>query len=148
MMKSKYVNIEHPTILIDGVRFDNLLNDLYKDGHFLGLIPMMTDWINLRDEAAFVLRRFESSQKKIILPILMCPDDCDLSCTIVVTEVIIGEDEVVWNRIGIDSSNVGIPYNYELIGTTVDWLPGFPKMTFDKDEYYEKLREIYRPINE
>ena len=147
-MKSKYVNAEHPTILIDGVPLDNLLHDLYPDDLLLGLIPMMTDWIDLREEAIFVLGRFQSDQERVILPILMCPDDCDLSCTLIVADVIKSDNEVVWNRIGIDSSNIGIPYNYELIGTEVNWLVRVAEMTFEKEDYFEKLREIYRSIKE
>ncbi len=82
MLKSKYVSVEHPTILVDGVSLDLLLHNLYPDNLYLGLIPTITDWIHLKEEVELVISRFYSNLEKVILPILMCPDDFDLICTI------------------------------------------------------------------
>ncbi|MCK6073914.1 hypothetical protein [Paenibacillus silvae] len=116
---SKYINVEHPVISIDGIPLDLYLHNLYPDNLYLGLIPTITDWIGLKEEAELVLRRFISEEEIIILPILMCPDDCDLTCTLIVAEVLKSDDQVIWRRIGVDSSNLGIPYNYELVGKEV-----------------------------
>lgn len=37
----------------------------------------------------------------VSLPVLICPDDMDFSCTVIVAKVIYTEDEVIWDRIGI-----------------------------------------------
>jgi hypothetical protein len=149
LLKSKYVNVEHPTILIDGVPLDLHLHEYYPDNlYYLGLIPTITDWIGLKEEAELVLSRFYSDKEKVFLPILMCPDDCDLTCTVIVAEVIMKDNQVIWNRLGVDSSKLGIPYNYELIGTEVIWLSLVPEMKFDRNTYYENLKSIYRPVNE
>lgn len=76
----------------------------------------------------------------------MCPDDCDLICTIIVAEVIKTDNQVIWHRLGVDSSKLGIPYNYELIGTEVNWLDLVPEMKFNINIYIENLNSIYRPI--
>lgn len=96
MQRSKYVDLEHPVILIDGTPLDLYLNNLYPDNLYLGLIPTITDWIGLKEETELVLDRFYSDHEKVILPILMCPDDCDLICTIVVAEVIKKDNQVLW----------------------------------------------------
>ncbi|MBD3922937.1 hypothetical protein H8B09_29790 [Paenibacillus sp. PR3] len=148
MLKSKYASVEHPTILIDGIALDIYLHSLYPNDLYLGIIPTITDWIDLKDEAKFVLSRFQSNHERVILPILMCPDDCDLTCTVIVAEVINRDNEVVWCRIGVDASKLGIPYNYERIGTDVNWLELVPEMIFDKTSYFENMKHVYRPINE
>lgn len=146
MQTSKYVNVGHPVITIDGIPFDLYLHNLYPDNLYLGLIPTITDWIGLKEEAEFVLRRFISEEEIVILPILMCPDDCDLTCTLIVAEVLKSDDQVIWRRIGVDSSNLGIPYNYELVGKEVTWLDLVPEMKFSNDKYIENLKTIYKPI--
>nr|WP_154892428.1 hypothetical protein [Paenibacillus xylanexedens] len=146
MQTSKYVNVEHPVITIDGIPLDLYLHNLYPDNLYLGLIPTITDWIGLREEAELVLRRFISEEEIVILPILMCPDDCDLTCTLIVAEVLKTDHQVIWRRIGVDSSNLGIPYNYELVGQEVTWLDLVPEMKFSKDKYIENLETIYKQI--
>ncbi|WP_019639177.1 hypothetical protein [Paenibacillus fonticola] len=146
MQRSKYVDLEHPVILIDGTPLDLYLNNLYPDNLYLGLIPTITDWIGLKEETELVLDRFYSDHEKVILPILMCPDDCDLICTIVVAEVIKKDNQVLWNRLGVDLSKLGIPYNYELVGTEVDWLNLVPKMKFDRNNYIENLKTVYKRL--
>ncbi|WP_217504867.1 hypothetical protein [Paenibacillus taichungensis] len=146
MFKSKYACTEHPTIIIDGVPFDLYLHNLYPDNLFLGLVPTITDWIHMKEEAIFVLSRFHSEQETVILPILMCPDDCDLICTVIVAEVIINNNQIIWKRVGTDISNLGLTSQYELIGTEVNWLNSVPEMIFDKNTYLENLKLIYKPI--
>src|SRR5690349_2430886 len=42
--------------------------------------------------------------------------------------------------------NLGIPYNYELIGTEVNWLNSVPEMIFDKNTYLESFKLIIKPV--
>ncbi|CAM3050601.1 hypothetical protein PATA110615_14590 [Paenibacillus taichungensis] len=100
----------------------------------------------MKEEAIFVLSRFHSEQETVILPILMCPDDCDLICTVIVAEVIINNNQIIWKRVGTDISNLGLTSQYELIGTEVNWLNSVPEMIFDKNTYLENLKLIYKPI--
>jgi hypothetical protein len=40
-IKSKYSDIEHPTITIDGVPLDLILHKHYPSKNFLGLVPTL-----------------------------------------------------------------------------------------------------------
>ncbi|MGG3507706.1 hypothetical protein ABES58_19750 [Paenibacillus lautus] len=79
-----------------------------------------------------------------ILPILMCPDDCDLSCTIVVVEVESVDDVVKWRRFGIDKNNPKelIEQN-RFLETKVKWLDLVSSMTFSRKDY-KTLDKIYK----
>ncbi|MBA9087892.1 hypothetical protein FHR92_004385 [Fontibacillus solani] len=142
-MESKYVKAEHPIILVDGISLDKIIDEQYPDRFFLGLIPTIVDWMTLRKEAYLVQRRFNTSQGIHILPILMCPDDCDLTCTLIVAEVEVSEKLVKWKRIGVDTSRYDESCVYEeYIGTEVEWLDKIPELIFRKEDY-EQLNIIY-----
>ncbi len=78
------------------------------------------------------------------MPVLMCPDDCDLSCTVIVAEVETGDKYIKWNRLGIDKSNPRelIEKNIFLV-TGVEWLDKVPQMSFSK-ESYRCIERIYK----
>ena len=130
--KSEYSNEPHLTINVDGKPLDKILHELYPDKNLIGLVPTLLDWLEDPKERKLVWERFESKQKEVV-PILMCPDDIDLWCTIVNVEVEKTESSVKWLRIGIDSGNSdNMP---DSIGTTVEWFDKIEPMEFEKAEY-------------
>ncbi len=75
---------------------DEYLKDL---GSFMGLCPAWSKELDFKGDVHFVwelIRRDNST----ILPILLCPDDLDFSCTVIVVEVEKTKDFVYWNRVG------------------------------------------------
>ncbi len=140
--KSIYVQDEHPTIIIDGTSLDELLQNAYPDQLLRGLIPMIVDWMDSK-EAKLVVERFYSDVSPSILPVLMCPDDCDLSCTIIVAEVIRSNDKIIWNRTGYDNSECNQNTGMIDIGTKVKWFDKVNCMIFDRETYYTSLGSIY-----
>ncbi|QLG42071.1 MULTISPECIES: hypothetical protein [unclassified Paenibacillus] len=143
-MKSKYVKEAHPIIYVDGKPLDHILNELYPDDLFLGLIPTIVDWMSVDEESNIVENTFNATDEVKIVPILMCPDDCDLSCSLIVAEVETTLDQVRWNRIGIDLNNPKDLINRnEFLETGVKWLDKVPKMTF-LNEDYKTLEKIYK----
>ncbi|WP_410511541.1 hypothetical protein PaeBR_15855 [Paenibacillus sp. BR2-3] len=140
-LKSQYIQDEHYNIVIDGIAFDVRLNEFYPNNHYLGLIPVMIDWLSSEEERKLAQSRYRSTMNPEILPILMCPDDCDLYCTVIVAEVMIKDEEIIWNRIGLDTSQLS--NNIEDLGEEVQWLGLVPTMRFKKEEYYYALNLIY-----
>jgi hypothetical protein len=142
-MKSKYCDSDHYCIVVDGMPLDSILQSINSEGDYQGLIPTILDWIDEPREKSFVLSRYKSPEQIVMLPILMCPDDCDLWCTLVVVEVVKESSLIKWNRIGLDRS-IGeeLIIGYECIGTRVDWLANFPSMTFKQEEYYAQINKL------
>lgn len=72
---------EHLSIYIDGKRLDEILAKEVKED-YLGLIPA---WLNFYDTTSasdlkakqYVWKQTKLSDKPVILPILLCPDDFD-----------------------------------------------------------------------
>ncbi|PZD97228.1 hypothetical protein DNH61_03575 [Paenibacillus sambharensis] len=139
MSKSEYTTQEHLNILIDNKPLDIVLHELYPDGLFLGLVPTLVDWLDSKEEVELVYSRFVSGKGQVILPILMCPDDCDFSCTVIVAEVDTKDDFVIWNRVGIDNSE---RKDISDTGTIVEWLEKVPAFCFDITDY-KQLERIY-----
>jgi len=135
------LKVDHPIISIDGIPLDFYLHNLYPDSLYLGLIPTIIDWITVQEDTEIILSRYYSEEETSILPILMCPDDCDLSCTVIVAEILKTDNLVIWRRIGVDNSKYGTP-----IGSEVLWLDLVPEMKFNSRDYFEKLNIIYKNI--
>ncbi|WP_379196893.1 hypothetical protein [Paenibacillus sp. GCM10012306] len=143
-MKSLYCEDEHFCIVIDNIPLDILLHTIYPEDEFQGLIPTILDWVDEPRERSFLLSRYHSVQQVEMLPILMCPDDCDLWCTLIIAEVVRMDDSTVkWNRIGRDrSTRKDMIDSYECIGTSVEWLGKIPSMRFNQSEYYAQLNKL------
>ena len=58
-----------------------------------------SDEYDFKGDSEFV--RFALNQNKAIIPILLCPDDFDFSCIVIVVDVDKQEDKVRWKRIGL-----------------------------------------------
>lgn len=138
--KSEYSKEPHLTINVDGKPLDKILHELYPDKNIIGLVPTMLDWLEDPKERKLVWARFESEQKQVV-PILMCPDDIDLWCTVINVEVEKTENTVKWLRVGIDSGNSDNMPNS--IGTNVEWFDKIEPMEFDKVEY-EKFSSDFK----
>ncbi|RAK70756.1 hypothetical protein DLM85_04825 [Hymenobacter edaphi] len=66
----------------------------------------------------------------------MCPDDLDLSCTVVAAEVVIEEEIVRWTRIGWDATTSPDPAD---CCREMQWLPLIPAFAFNRAEYQRCL---------
>lgn len=141
---SKYLKDAHPTILIDDKPLDQFFGEYYPNDFIPGLIPMIVDWMNLDEESKLVEYVYDSTDKTKILPILMCPDDCDLSCTIIVAEVETTNNQIKWNRIGIDRNNPKeVIDKKKFLKIGIEWIDNVPIMIFNKEEYMS-LEKIYK----
>jgi hypothetical protein len=73
----------------------------------------------------------------------MCPDDCDLWCTVIIAKVITLNSHVSWDKIGIDrSTRDELLSGYDFIGSRIEWLDLIPQYVFDLDEYRTEINKI------
>lgn len=141
MRQSKFAADKHFAIVIDDVALDEWLHHLYPSRHLLGMIPTLFDWIDDPDTTTFLQSRYQSAKPVEILPIMICPDDCDLSCTVIVAKVVQAGEHVIWEQVGIDHSDIS--GDYQWVGSQVEWLTKVPPLVFDKAGYYAELNKIY-----
>lgn len=141
-LKTEFVEKEHLSILIDDTPLDLLIADEDDNGelHSVGLVPTLLDWMTDEKERKVTWDRILPDEgKKAIAPILMCPDDCDLVCTVVVAEVETRGNAVIWRRIGLDyGDKFGKP---EKVGKEVEWLE-LPEFRFQLADYKKAINQF------
>lgn len=75
-------------------------------GSFLGLLPAWGGKLAVQWENDFVWE-MANSREELNVPILVCEDDCDLSCIVIVVQIRKVGNTVYWDRIGVlNHSNV------------------------------------------
>ncbi|WP_371365958.1 hypothetical protein SRRS_05200 [Sporomusa rhizae] len=140
---TEYVNGEHLMIFVDDIRLDKWLSSKLDDKNYLGLIPTWLGWlVNPKEQEYVWIKTKLCETKTTIVPMLICPDDLDFSCTIIVCEVKYTDTSVQWTRIGIDRT--GRP-NY--IGRDIEWLENVPSLHFLRQQYEDCLNEFMHDCN-
>ena len=105
-----------------------------------GIVPTLLNWLSDEKEREVVWQRvFPQKGAVERLPILMCSEDIDLWCTLIMVEVEMDEQYVYWNRFGLEDSDARTP---EEIGKSVRWFSGIPKMCFNRKEFEEVVNKF------
>lgn len=133
---SKYIEQPHKLLVVDGTPLDVLLDAACPDRNLLGLVPALLDWLSGAGERELVRERIlPAIGGSAIAPVLMCPDDLDLWCTVVVAEVAREASVVWWRRIGVDVTKVEPGDLLPAIGDRVDWMDGLGPFCFETAAY-------------
>jgi hypothetical protein len=117
---------------------DELLNTYYPDRDFLGLVPSLLDWLMVMDdEFRLIWDRATTKSGSTLVPILLCPDDFDLWCTVIVAEVEITDKVVKWNKLGLERTDRDLLFeSINNFGQTIEWLPEIGHFMFNKTDYF------------
>ena len=122
---------------IDGYWLDEKLEELYPGNMYKGMIPTLVYWMERKDEKDIVWKRILPEENDTtICPILMCPDDNDFSCTLIVAEIKNCGNVIKWSRLGLDKSK---EWEAEKVGTKVDWFDKLTDLNFTKDDYLKMI---------
>lgn len=84
---------------------------------------------------------YENVAISTVVPILICPDDLDLVCNVVMVEQVVSADKVVWTRFGYAFNHI-----HDVV-TSVVWetSPSAPHLSFPLSEFekaYDDLKEL------
>lgn len=136
---SKFSTEPHLNLWIDGEPMQEWLHRLVPEAGMEGLVPAWLGWLNDPAEREIVRQRMvPRSGETQRVPLLVCPDDLDFSCTVVIAEVTATEDEVIWERLGLDTSRSEDPSE---VGSQVDWF-AIPAIRFPRGEYLECVKSF------
>ena len=140
--KPKFASTEQPVLAIDGVPvyqwvksqiFDTDGND---DTHTL--VPAQT-WLYDQDESRIAWELLEPTHEgATIAPLLVCPDDMDLNCTVVVVEQIVDKKTVEWRRFGLSINHING------VVTSVRWSELEQRAIFDRTQFEEAFLDFKR----
>ncbi len=146
MCKSKYVSADHPVLAIDGVPVQLWISaqmfDDPSNGGAEGLVPAQ-GWLLDDDHLQIAWKLLEPADEgSTVVPLLICPDDMDLNCTVVVVEQSTDAESIVWKRFGwaTDSVNGMI--------TAVRWSGSEQSARFERRQFYDSVQELKRLTND
>ncbi|MCL3782709.1 hypothetical protein EMN47_20170 [Prolixibacteraceae bacterium JC049] len=131
---------DYLNFLIDDYFLDEKLDEIYPEQEYKGLVPTLNWWMEIPQESKVVWDRIlPETNNRSICPILMCPDDADFSCTLIVADILRLENAVVWERLGIDMIT---EYEAEKIGSKVDWFDKIKPLSFDIHNYEQMISDF------
>jgi len=83
-----------------------------------------------------LLKTTESKECSTIVPLLICPDDLDYTCTVIVVEQIQKDTQVIWKRLGIGVNAI------DGVVTAVQWINEKPILEFSRDEFDNSVAKL------
>jgi hypothetical protein len=136
--RSRFVPEEHLVIAIDGVPLDELLDAALPGSEVAGLIPSLLGWFDdEKDRVVPWQRILPEVECSGYAPLLICPDDLDFTCVVIMAEVVAEPDVIRWDRLGYDATPAGA------VGSYIQWEPAFGHYRFSRQEY-EACLEAFR----
>ena len=139
LTKSKFVDEPHLVIVVDGVPLDELVDDALPGSNLKGSVSSLLGWFrNEEDNAVPWQRILPEIGCTGYAPILICPDDLDLSCGVVMVEVLAERDVVRWNRVGLDATKSGA------VGSCIRWEDSLGPYAFRRADYERCLAAFAR----
>lgn len=137
--KSKYCPDEHLILFLDGIPLDFFLCEKFPKLNLEGLVPTFLNWMDVSENEVIWKRCLPKQGEIVRVPILMCPDDLDFYCTIIIAETMADHDSIFWKRLGIDASKIKIS---ESVGEKVKWFKNVGPFHFDREAYIECLEKF------
>ena len=140
--KPKFASIEQPVLAIDGVPVYHWVKSQIfdQDGNddTYSLVPAQT-WLHDENESRIAWKLLDPTHEgSTVVPLLVCPDDMDLNCTVVVVEQIVDEQTVEWRRFGLCTNHING------VVTSVRWSELPQSATFNRTQFLESFLEFKR----
>ena len=143
MHQSRYARDPHPVLFIDGVPLGMWASGVIhtKDGEddSDSLVPAQGWLMDEGDlENAWHLLTPKDQRASTVVPILVCPDDMDMNCTVAVVEQLTDDESVSWARLGraLDVIN--------RVVTSVEWIDPAQSAHFSREEFTSAVCELKR----
>ncbi|MDH0732379.1 hypothetical protein N5F23_21650 [Pseudomonas sichuanensis] len=135
--KSKYSLGFYPTFAVDGVPLEVWLPQHNREAE-LHLVSAHSG-LNDDDDTYLVWDRIYSTAPgwDTLVPLLVCSDDLDLTCTVIVAEQHADEHHVQWRRFGLLRDLI------TLQSPAADWYDSIPSLTFERS-HFESVLDAFR----
>lgn len=134
---SRHVAEPHLAIVVDGVPLDELLDAARPGLRLAGLVPSLLGWFDREEDRPVPWQRILPEVGCTgYAPLLICPDDLDFTCSVVMAEVVAEPDAIRWDRLGLDATRTGA------VGSCVRWEPGLGSFRFARAEYEACLARL------
>ena len=134
---SRYCKEPHLQIEIDGKLLDRYLEEQTGE-EYGGLVPTLLPWISDEKESEYCYEKILPENQESIAPILMCPDDVDLWCTLIVAKIKVSAGKVYWRKLGLENSAAD---TLEELCSEVKWFEIKP-FEFEIEDYKKFIKKF------
>lgn len=136
-------------LMVDGIKINEWLSEFTdKDIQLQGLdikelgLSLALDLYSDTKIVWYYLGQLHSGSVSYV-PLLVCPDDNDLCCTVIVTEQCVTDDIVQWKRFGLLK---GLSQSQD--PDTIDWFMTIPELTFARDNFTNVFSQFKKDFTE
>lgn len=135
--QAKFSRNACPWLLVDSVGIEQWLAAHLEDEQ-VSLLGLSLIWLINETDEAVVKRRFTPGEdgSSTIVPLLVCSDDMDLDCTVLVAEELVQGGTISWLRFGWSISG-GLE-----VGAQTRWISGTPPVEFALDDFNLALEDF------
>lgn len=137
----EHVEAGYPVLWISGEYFEAWIKGWVKHelceslafvhGHLTSRADIDLAWERLYS--------WERLGESVIVPLLVCPDDMDFHCTVLVAEQISTQSEIKWARFGFTKDTE--------LSHDVDWIPNVPVTSFCPSAFREAVSKLWVALN-
>lgn len=147
ILVNPFTNYNYYDILIDGISLEETILKNLNIEIKKGLVSTFLNWLSNPSKRETVWKRtLPEIDQTTFLPILMCGEDLDLLCDVIIAETVTDNNYVYWKRFGLDIGNSeNMPKS---IGKNVQWFMNSSEIIFDKNQYSEVLNKFRKYLNE
>lgn len=139
LQESKFCSEPHLIVLLDEERLDAIISRASNDEMNEGLVTALDRCFADPVEFQLVWARILPEEHQLTrVPVLVCPDDLDFYCTVVIAEVFAGTETITWTRLGFDGSDLPPVEN---IGSEVTWIKDLGPFVFRRTDYIAFLED-------
>lgn len=139
--KSRYSQGFYSTFAIDGTALEVWLpeNDPAAELHLVAAHGGLYD----DENTDLVWDRIYSTAPgwRTLIPLLVCSDDLDLTCTVIVVEQHALEDQIEWRRFGLLEEMITLEQ------PRVSWFEAIPFAVFDRAQFHQMLDDFRKQEN-
>lgn len=148
------------SMIVDGESLASLVARSAPTSGYNGLVsallPPRETLMSAEDSALIRSRILPPEGGVAIAPILICPDDLDLSCTVIFAQVERAGDTVTWRQLGVEARHsevrsvgaLAVIKREGKLTDTMDWWPGVGPFSFSLEEYRACLTAFERAAAE
>jgi hypothetical protein len=97
------------SVIVNEKSLDVFLAEKTGNSEIVGLYPAWGNSLVWKEESEFIWELLNKQNKTLNIPILLCTDDLDLSCIVIVAKTSFDDKQVFWEKIGYISRK-----NYDL----------------------------------
>jgi|SaaInlStandDraft_1057018.scaffolds.fasta_scaffold363413_1 hypothetical protein len=133
---SKYCDEPHFQLFIDEQPLDKIIAQINPE--YEGLVSTLLPWFCDEEEYNYSIAKILPKENQSISPVLMCPDDVDLWCTLIVAKIKVEKETVTWEKLGLENSTA---QTLEELCSEVEWFDIKP-FVFELSEYKKTIKKF------